>query len=339
MQTQMAIDPKERPRYSPEQLQTYFERIKIPKRFLHSPVFTNPILARTVEYGLSLAQALARYHVCSVPFENLELHYSADKHISLDAADLYLRFAKDGQRYGRGGRCMENNTFFGIVLRSLGYEVRNCAARVSRMLHPSKAVRQTQGETYNGFSHMLNLVRFDDQWYVVDVGMGIMGPNIIFPLQDGYESLSVPPRRIRLQKRVIPERASLCEEYAPTLWCFDVCSKPSLDGCSKWITTYCFTETEYLPQDYEIMSWFTSTSPKSFFTSLVICQKMLLDEAADSIVGSICLLDMTLYETVRGQKTVLAEFATEQERIAALADVFHIHLSDTQQRAVFQKLA
>jgi arylamine N-acetyltransferase len=90
--------------------------------------------------------------------------------------DLYTKFAERGIEYGRGGRCMENNGFFGTVLRSLGFDVRNCAGRVSRAQVPGAA--KDQLNTYDNWNHMLNLVRLDREWYVVDVGMGAMGKNI-----------------------------------------------------------------------------------------------------------------------------------------------------------------
>jgi arylamine N-acetyltransferase len=61
------------------------------------------------------------------PFENLNLHYV--KHVvkSLEAGDLYEKFVV--KRWG--GTCTENNTFFGNVLRSLGFKIRPVGARVS----------------------------------------------------------------------------------------------------------------------------------------------------------------------------------------------------------------
>ena len=107
--TQMALDPKDRPKYSKEDVQTYLHRIRLPQRYLDSPVFSNPTLARTKEHGLPLISAIVRWHTSNVPFEDLELHYSAKHTISLDPTDLYSRIGRLGLEYGRGGRCMETN--------------------------------------------------------------------------------------------------------------------------------------------------------------------------------------------------------------------------------------
>lgn len=118
--TQLSLDPNERSRYSKDQLQKYFERIQLPREYLSSPVLEDSTLASTKEHGLPLLEALHRYHVTHVPWENLELHYSVSKRVSLNMDDLYDKFVERGMRYGRGGRCMENNGLFATVLRSLG---------------------------------------------------------------------------------------------------------------------------------------------------------------------------------------------------------------------------
>ncbi|KAK4545854.1 hypothetical protein LTR36_002418 [Oleoguttula mirabilis] len=332
VQTQMPLNPEDRPKYTHEQLQNYFKRIRLPLKYQESPIASDRSLARTKEHGLPFIQALTRYHTCNVPFENLELHYSAHKTISLNMDDLYTKFAERGLQYGRGGRCMENNGFFGTVLRSLGFDVKNCAGRVSRMQTPNPGIREQHGQTYDGWNHMLNLVRLDGAWYVVDVGMGAMGPNVPYPLEDGFETVSVAPRKIRLQWRCIPEHAAEWEEEAQKLWCYDICRDPGKE--EQWIPSYCFTETEFLPQDYEMMSWFTSTSPKSFFTYSVLCTKMLMDEAGEKIVGDVTLFRDRIARTVGGQREVVRECNTEQERVDALKEIFGVDLTPEEREGI-----
>ena len=333
--TQMPIDPRDRPRYSAEQLQAYFKRINLPAQHLSTPVLKDRSLASTKEHGLPLLRALQLHHIATTRFENLELHYSTHRTISLNMQDLFVKFVDRGMQYGRGGRCMENNGFFGTVLRSLGYDVRNCAGRVSRAMSANAETREKQGDTYDPWNHMLNLVRIEGDWWVVDVGMGAMGPNIIYPLQDGYEAVAILPRRIRLRKRSIPEHAAQSDAEAQKLWCYDVCHNPKqVDEESHWIPTYCFTETEFLPQDYEMMSWFTSTHPKSFFTYSVMCTKMLLDEAQEQIVGDITLFNNGVRKTLHGERESVKELKTEQERVDALKDIFDVHITQEEQSAI-----
>lgn len=233
---------------------------------------------------------------------------------------------------------METNTFFGTVLRSLGFRVRNCGGRVSRMMHGIDKIRNELGQTYDGWDHMLNLVKLDDEWYVVDVGMSAMGPNMPYPLQDGFEAVSIAPRKIRLQLRTIPELAGdeEHEDDGPLMWCYDICYKPGNgpDGEDKWIPAYCFTETAFLPQDYEIMSWYTSTSPKSFFTHVIMCSRMLMSDDGEKIVGDVTLFGNVLRRTIAGKREILAEGLDEEEKVRALREYIGIDLTDDERRVV-----
>lgn len=330
---QLPLDEEALPRYSSTELRDYFERIKLPQKYLDSIVLTDSTQATTKEHGLPLLQALTRHHVCNVPFENLVLHYSAQKAVSLNVADLYTKMV----RRRLGGRCMENNTFFGTVLRSLGYEVRNCGGRVARAMSPYPEVRRNQNTTYDGWNHMLNLVLLDDEWYVVDVGMGSMGPNLPYPLRDGYETTSIAPRLIRVQSRPIIETYAgkyTARATPPKMWCFDVCYNPGDAAKNDWVPVYCFTETEFLPQDYEMMSWFTSTNPGSFFTRYIMCTKMLMDENKEVIVGNVTLFKDTVTESIGANRKAIGEYKTEAERSQGLAEIFDVHLTDEEKAAI-----
>ena len=97
------------------QLSQYLGRISFPNDNLHT--------VGSLEYLTSLQ----KYHLANVPFESLSLHYSKYRLLSLEQEDLYQKIVVRGM----GGYCMENNTLFGILLRSLGYKLINVGARVS----------------------------------------------------------------------------------------------------------------------------------------------------------------------------------------------------------------
>ncbi|KAJ4137142.1 N-malonyltransferase fdb2 [Fusarium equiseti] len=320
------------PQYTQAQLQAYLKVLKLPQRFFESPVLKDSKLAHTKEHGLPLLEAIVRYHTCNVPFENLELHYSAHKTVTLDPHELYEKIVTRR----RGGRCMENNTFLATALRSLGYEVRNCGGRVARAMSPYPEVRKNQAYTYDGWNHMLNLVHFEDvdEWYVVDVGMGSMGPNLTYPLKDGFETTSIAPRKIRLQHRAIAESHASNPAKGTKLWCYDVCLKPTGDGSDVWTPTYAFTETEFLPQDYEVMSWFTSTNPRSFFTRYVTCTKMIQDEEKEVIIGNLTLFKGTIRETIGSDRKVVRDCQSEEERIKALVEIFDVNLTEEEKNGI-----
>ncbi|KAJ5481105.1 hypothetical protein N7539_006999 [Penicillium diatomitis] len=331
--TQLPLDDESRTRYSNAELHAYFERIKLPQKYRDSIVLKDPTQALTKQHGLPLLVALTRHHTCNVPFENLVLHYTSHKAVTLDLTALFQKFV----RRQLGGRCMENNSFFATVLRSLGYEVRNCAGRVSRAMSPYTEVRRNQGDTYDGWNHMLNLVWLEDEWYVTDVGMGAMGPNLPYPLRDGFETVSVAPREIRIQHRPIAEtytsRSGKGPE-PPKLWCYDICYKPDDEAGKKWLPVYCFTETEFLPQDYEVMSWYTSKHPRSFFTKEIMCTKMIMDEGLEVIVGNLTLFNHTLTKAIGAERTMVKECKTEEDRLQVLEEMMQVHLTDEEKNSI-----
>lgn len=109
--------------YSREQVNAYLSYIAFPvTKYTITPE------SACTEAGLEYLSALQKYQLSRVPFENLELHYSKEKHITIDPHDLFEKVV--ASKNGRGGYCMENNALFGTVLKTLGFEVIPTGARV-----------------------------------------------------------------------------------------------------------------------------------------------------------------------------------------------------------------
>ena len=142
------FDPSSRPTYTPSQLQLYYDRISLPASLRTHPVTRDPSAALTPS-GLEFLTALQRHQIAAIPFENLELHYSAHHSISLDPAHLFDKMVARGT--GRGGYCMENTCLFGTVLRSLGYDVYPTGARVNEAAQPIAASKSWKGPRYDGW--------------------------------------------------------------------------------------------------------------------------------------------------------------------------------------------
>ena len=87
-----------------EQLYQYLKHINYPKE-------------KHASEPLRLLEELQARQLSTVPFESTALHYSKHRLLSLDLDDLFQKIVIDG----KGGYCMELNTFFGAVLRGLGF--------------------------------------------------------------------------------------------------------------------------------------------------------------------------------------------------------------------------
>ena len=55
------------------------------------------------------------------------------------------------------------------------------------------------------------------------------------------------------------------------LWAFET----RINEHEDWVPIYMFTETEFSPQDFEIANYWTSSSPRVWFTYQVVCMRML----------------------------------------------------------------
>ncbi|OOF96811.1 hypothetical protein ASPCADRAFT_167960 [Aspergillus carbonarius ITEM 5010] len=310
-----AIDWSRRPTYSQEQLGRYFDRIGLPEKYRKSPVIQ---AGATIdgEAALDFLRVLQRYQVAAVPFENLSLHYAAHRGISIDPDSLFEKIVDSPSE--RGGYCMENSGLFGTVLRSLGYEVTAVGGRVNEAAQPMSASKNWKGPKYDGWNHMVNLITLGQQKYLVDVGFGSNGPHQPVPLVHAYEFHNVGEQCGRLVYGPIPQHTS----KGQTLWQYEI-----RNGDGPWTPAYCFTETEFLPEDFTIINYYMSTSRESWFTFNVLCVRMLLDEEGEQLVGDLTLFNDTLKRRLGATAEVLEKFTSEEERVVALEKLFKIRLS------------
>ena len=97
-------------------------------------------------------RALVAAHLTRIPFENIsKLFYRKRLNLTdLPGISLYL----DGiEKYHFGGTCYSNNYYFHLLLRSLGYEAKLCAADMK-----TPAI------------HALNMITIDGREYLADTG-------------------------------------------------------------------------------------------------------------------------------------------------------------------------
>lgn len=107
-----------------------------------------------------------------------------------------------------------------------------------------------------------------------------------------------------------------------------------------WRPAYCFADTEWLPQDFEIINWRMCRDPKSMFVQNLILIKPLLDEAGERCVGQVTLVkeefSRKMYDEKGrpGEKEVLLKCKTEEERIGGLEEWFGVRLKPEETRGI-----
>ena len=127
--------------------------------------------------------ALHTAHVCSVPFENLDVQLG--RPLTTSVAEAYKKIVTRR----RGGWCYEQNGLFGWALSQVGF-------RVTRI---SASVRRPNGRGPSDASHLCLLVESDqlECRYFVDVGFGgsMVRPIVLEETEDRQ-----PPFRVGLKR-------------------------------------------------------------------------------------------------------------------------------------------
>lgn len=175
---------------------------------------------------------------------------------------------------------------------------------------------------------MVNIVTLaDGKKYMVDVGFGINAPTQPHLLESGVIRPGVESQEMRL----------LWDTIVPTtdpnqhLWILqwrDI-------GSEQWLTNYCFTETEFLPADYEIINYYTYHSPKSWFTQVAVLAKFTQLEYQGPLVGSLVMLNGEVKQRIGAtDRGIIESCSNESERIAALKNYFDIDLSEKEKQGI-----
>lgn len=153
----------------------------------------------------------------------------------------------------------------------------------------------------------------------VDVGFGPGCPPWPVPLEVNHTAVSIAPAELRLIRDSIPEYTDKSQK----VWIYQIRSNPE----SQWSPAYCFSEIEFLPQDFAVMNLSTSKG-ESIFPKEVICGKMILNDKEDAIIGQYTLSGTEVKRRIGRESETIETLRTEQDRINALAKWFGMHLRE-----------
>lgn len=174
---------------------------------------------------------------------------------------------------------------------------------------------------------MVNIVSIGQNKYHVDVGFGGNGPIVPMPLdKSSHIQPHIAPASARLQYRNIPGNTNPDQR----LWVYE----HRIDENNDFNMTYCFTELEFLPSDYNMMNYYTSTSPKTFFTRVIVGNKKILSEDGETLVGDLILENGSLKWRVHGKKEKEIKLESEEERVKAIEEHFGIKLGQVERDGI-----
>lgn len=260
---------------------------------------------------LKTLNGLMKRHLATCPFENLDIHYTAQHNILLDIDSLHVKVVTRG----RGGYCMEMNGYFAAVLRSLGFSLYATGARIA----------ENKEAEYGGITHCVNLVTIDDTKYLCDVAFGGNGIINALALVSG-----AIVQNLTEEVCLIYEPFKYSSRKEEKVWQYRYRIKPG----DSWTYGYSFTEAEFFTSDLKAPNYWCSTHPDSWFTRRLICATILCNGDGDAN-GRMILNDKVLKRRLVGQgDEIMAELSTEIDRIQALSRWFDINLTETEQSSI-----
>lgn len=293
--------------YTSAEMAEYESYISLPSRFRQ---------ANKPAHTASYLTALHIHQISAIPYENLLIHYSATHAVSLDPKVLFKKIVTDAR--GRGGYCMENSIFFNHVLKALGFDAYTVGVRIR-----ARYGGVPEGD-YIGWVHIVNIVTLPNgDRYMVDVGFGGDGATKPLPMIPGHVTQNLGLQEIRLIQDFIPTQTRR-DDDARKLWIYQYRNGSD----QQWNSFYAFPDVEFLPADFEVMNFYTSTSfsETNFQTRRVLCVKFLRSD--EEIVGKLMLVNGEVKRNDGGKTMVVCVCKSEEERLSALRQYFGIVLTE-----------
>jgi arylamine N-acetyltransferase len=175
---------------------------------------------------------------------------------------------------------------------------------------------------------MINIITIEGQRYAVDVGFGSNDPIFPVPLWDGFTGANVAGgHAVKIEHTSILDTT----HKENLLWVLSVRFKDT----KPWLPAYCFSDTvEFLPKDFEIMNFFVSRSPTSWFTYHVVCLRFIIDEETEEMIGEVTLFDDEISERKYGKSTDLMKIESEEDRIEALEKFIGVKLTTPEREGI-----
>jgi len=226
-----------------------------------------------------------------------DIHFAHSSTIAYDMLDVSLGIAPSFDMYQicdklisgrRGGGCTQMNGLLAVVLETLGFSVRRSLSAVSR------------GDgAMNLSTHMVLLVRVEDEEWICDVGFGYRG--FLYPLRLLHNAQVVQGvHEYRVQRVGI------------SMWGIQY------RRGAQWISMYVLRDTNYDAHEFVVGQFFNAYSPLSPFKNNLVC-------ARPSLQGGCYLTNnvlMSIQQHTRNRRIV----TSRNELVEVLDEYFDIEL-------------
>ncbi|MFW1953263.1 arylamine N-acetyltransferase family protein [Acinetobacter beijerinckii] len=257
---------------------------------------------------LANLKLLLNLHVQTIPFGNFFSFLGEE--VSLEPNQLARKLLLDG----REGYCLEQSTLTRIALTELGYEAYNVLGRV---YYQSKSI-STPVRT-----HLVTLVRIDQQLFLYDPGFGGMTPTTVLSLDQIGETQQTSLEPFRFVE--LAQSGLDVTVLTEMTYMLQVCIHNQL------INVYAINPQQQIADaDALIANWYISTSPESIFT-----QNLMLSTANAEMRTT--LKDRVLRTHGKGNSNK-KELNTFDEFEDVIKTVFRIDISQAMLKETWAKL-
>ena len=195
--------------------------------------------------------------------------------------------------------------------------------------------------------HIVNIITFDDgsKWHD-DVAFGGDGPIMPIPLiDDERPHRNLGAQQVRLVRDWLSTQVHRTE--ATKLWIYQYRNGDDA-SLFPWNSFYAFTELEFMAADWEVVNWWTGGNPSSHHISRPLVVRFLSRPLQDGghngsddciaptveVYGKHMLVGAVVKENLGGKTKRLMEFATEDERVQGLQELFDISLLDEEKASM-----
>lgn len=178
---------------------------------------------------------------------------------------------------------------------------------------------------------MVNIITFPEgpKW-ICDVAFGGDGMTAPMALVENNITTNLGTQEIRYVYEPIAQLPTRTPITQPTrFWTYQYRNSAS----QPWNSFYVFREDEFLLQDFQVMSYYTSTSAASFSTYTVVAVKFLRGEE-QNVIGKVMLINGTVKRNMGGKTEVVEECQTEEQRVVALEKWFGLELTVAEQEGI-----
>jgi N-hydroxyarylamine O-acetyltransferase len=265
------------------------------------PYFQRIGFSGTADNSLATLKAIHRLHPQAIAFENLSSFLARE--VSLQPANVFNKLVVQG----RGGYCFEQNLVLALVLKQLGFEVSEHAARV---------VWRSPNKTLMARTHMLLKVLVDGDAYIADVGFG--GLTMTAPLLLEPELVQHSSHE---DFKISQDEESETSKQEYTI---------SVRLKNEWKAMYIFDLVPQYPVDFEMANYFIATHPQSLFII-----NLVLGRADSGCRHALQNTTYTKYST-DGAKDE-REIENADALIELLTDTFQVNLSGTVDEGVLRE--